>query len=126
MRILQVEPGKRPVEREIDGTLATMQELVGGTIQAIYPFDDSVALICNDDGKFLGLPLNRALYDPDTHQLVDIVSGTFFLCGAPRDTPHYTSLTDQQVVEYRKQFAVPETFFRVNGQLLILRTQEVK
>ena len=57
MRILLVEPGKKPVVREIDGSLKSMQELVGGTIQALYPFEEPVALICNDEGKLLGLPL---------------------------------------------------------------------
>ena len=55
MRILLVEPGKRPVLKEIDGSLKSMQEIVGGTIQAIYPFEEPVALICNDEGKLLGL-----------------------------------------------------------------------
>ena len=32
-------------------------------IQAVYPYEAPVALICNDDGKFIGLPLNRALRD---------------------------------------------------------------
>ena len=49
--------------QEIDHTLSAMQELVGGTIQAVYPFDDPVALIANDEGKLLGLPWNRALTD---------------------------------------------------------------
>lgn len=38
-----------------------MQEIVGGTIQVLYPFAEPVALVCNDEGKLLGLPLNRAL-----------------------------------------------------------------
>lgn len=37
MRVLLVEPGKRPVLKEIDGSLKSMQEIVGGTIQALYP-----------------------------------------------------------------------------------------
>ena len=61
MRILLVEPGKTPVLKEIDGSLKSMQEIVGGTIQVLYPFAEPVALVCNDEGKLLGLPLNRAL-----------------------------------------------------------------
>ena len=57
MKILLVEPGKKPVLSEIDGSLKSMQEVVGGTIQAIFPFEEPVALICNDEGKLLGLPL---------------------------------------------------------------------
>ena len=39
MVILLVEPGKAPRRAEIDGSLQSMQELVGGTIQAVYPFE---------------------------------------------------------------------------------------
>lgn len=60
MRILVVEPSKKPEVQEIDGTLSAMQKLVGGPIQAIYPFGDPVALVANDKGKLLGLPMNRA------------------------------------------------------------------
>ena len=44
--------------------MESMQQLVGGLIQVLYPFRDAeVALICNDEGKLLGLPFNRALRD---------------------------------------------------------------
>lgn len=82
MRILLVEPGKEPVLKEIDGSLKSMQEAVGGTIQVLYPFEKPVALICNDEGKLLGLPLNRALRDSEG-QIYDIVAGTFFLLRSP-------------------------------------------
>ena len=42
MQILVVEPGKVPVIAEISGTLKEMQEIVGGTIQAIYPFPEEI------------------------------------------------------------------------------------
>ena len=42
-----------------------LQAAVGGDIQAVYPYEDPVALICNEEGKLLGLPLNRALFDDD-------------------------------------------------------------
>ena len=61
MKVLVVRPMEMPEVQEIDHTLSAMQELVGGTIQAVYPFDDPVALVCNDEGKLLGLPWNRAL-----------------------------------------------------------------
>lgn len=72
MRILLVEPGKTPVLKEIDGSLKSMQEIVGGTIQVLYPFAEPVALVCNDEGKLLGLPLNRALRD-EKGRIYDIV-----------------------------------------------------
>ena len=93
MRVLVVEPGKQPEEREIDGSLESMQQIVGGLIQAIYPFDDTVALICNDEGKLLGLPWNRVVG-------YDIIAGTFFLCDAPPDSENFKSLTEEQLRLY--------------------------
>lgn len=55
MRILVVEPVKRPYVKEIDHTLEEMQKVVGGSIQALYPFEDRVGLICNDQ-NFRNLP----------------------------------------------------------------------
>lgn len=78
MKILVVEPGQIPYETEILQSLGAMQALVGGTIQAVYPFPESVALVCNDEGKMLGLPLNRTLCDWETGEPYDIVAGTFF------------------------------------------------
>ena len=46
MRVLVVEPERRPEVREIDGSLRSMQEVVGGWIQALFPFDEPLALVC--------------------------------------------------------------------------------
>ena len=62
MRILVVEPTKDPYVKEIDGSLTSMQAIVGGFIQAVEPFDDpNVLLLCNEEAKLLGLPENRFL-----------------------------------------------------------------
>lgn len=85
MKVLVIKPENKPQVQEIDGTLESMQSLVGGTIQAIYPFEDQVALICNDEGKLLQLPMNRALRDGEIGKTFDILCGTVFLCGAPAE-----------------------------------------
>lgn len=46
MKVLIVKPGKRPYEADIDGSLESMQAIVGGYIEVVYPFDDPVALVC--------------------------------------------------------------------------------
>lgn len=84
MKVLVIAPLEEPALREIDGTLTSMQRIVGGPIQAVYPFGEPVALICHDEGKLLSLPLNRGLYHPETGELYDVIAGTFFLCGARR------------------------------------------
>ena len=110
MKVLVVRPMEMPEVQEIDHTLSAMQELVGGTIQrivggdieAVYPFDDPVALVCHGEGKLLGLPMNRAL--TDGHGVpYDIVCGTFFVAGLKEDD--FASLTEQQIEKYRKKYA---------------------
>ena len=63
MKVLAVEPGKVPYETEIEGGLESLQKAVGGSIEAVYPYEDPVAVICNEEGKLIGLPTNRALKD---------------------------------------------------------------
>ena len=119
MQILIVEPERRPEVKEIDGTLEAMQKVVGGYIEAIYPFDDAVALVANEEGKLDGLPANRGLRDEDG-QIYDIICGTFFLCGAPADSDHFTSLTAEQIEKYRKHFYTPELFLGMDGHIVCL------
>lgn len=109
LRVLVVEPLRAPYSRELPDTLEEMQKLVGGTIQAIYPFDEPVALICHDEGKLLGLPPNRALRD-ENGVLYDIVCGTFFLCAAPPDSDSFESLSEEQLERYAARFRTLELF----------------
>ena len=119
MQVVIVEPQKKPEVREIGNSLEAMQQVVGGFIEALYPFDEPVALICNEEGKLMDLPPNRALRD-DTGEVYDIISGTFFLCSAPPDSEHFESLTDQQVKTYLERFSTPEMFLNVGDSLFIL------
>ena len=119
MQVVVVEPKKKPTAQDIGSDLESMQKIVGGSIEAVYPFADPVALICNEEGKLLGLPLNRALRD-DEGNVYDIISGTFFLCAAPPDSNHFAGLTDQQVKTYMEWFAMPEMFLNVGGNLFVL------
>ena len=119
MQVVIVEPEKKPVVQNIDDTLTSMQQIVGGTIQAVYPFEEPVALICNDEGKLLNLPLNRTLRDSNG-AIYDIVAGTFFLCAAPADSDRFECLTDEQVQIYLERFATPEQFIMVNGDIFVL------
>ena len=119
MQVIVVEPKKKPTAQDIGSDLESMQKIVGGSIEAIYPFEEPVALICNEEGKLLNLPLTRALRDDDG-EVYDIISGTFFLCAAPPDSEHFESLTDQQVKTYMERFAMPEMFLDVGGDLFVL------
>lgn len=100
MKVLVVEPMKPCYVREIEG-LKAMQEIVGGHIEAIYPFEEQVAIIANEEGKILGLPFNRPL--SDEHGVpYDIVCGTFFVVGLGSED--FISLTDDQIQRYKELF----------------------
>ena len=80
LSVLKIAPGQYPQQVEIDNNLKALQEAVGGTIAAVYPFADPVAIICNDDGKLMGLPLNRALRD-ENGEMYDAIAGDFLVVG---------------------------------------------
>ena len=86
MNVLMVEPGKAPYETQIGDDLQSMQALVGGYLEAVYPFEQPVALVCRESGKLDGLPLNRALRDSDG-DICDIVAGNFFIVGLEKQKP---------------------------------------
>lgn len=104
MKVLVIEVGQQPMVKEIEGSLRSMQEIVGGYIQPVYPWREEVALVCNEEGKINGLALNRPLLD-DRGQLVDIIAGTFFICSAPIDSESFQSLTDEQIERYSRLFS---------------------
>ena len=118
--ILLLEPGACPRTTTIAGTLQAMQQAVDGPIQAIYPFEEPVALICNEEGTLLHLPWNRALRDADG-QIYDIVAGTCFLCAAPPGEETFAGLTDAQLETFTRRFATPEWFIPTPQGLVVLR-----
>jgi len=112
LKVLMVEPGKSPYGTEIEGGLASLQEAVGGDIQATYPYEDMVALICNEEGKYMGLPLNRALYDEEG-RMYDIVAGNFLIVGL--------GLPADLMEKFSEQFKYPEKFARIAGEIIAVK-----
>ena len=121
LTILKVCSGAKPEVVTIPHTLRAMQEIVGGTIEAIYPYEDEVALVCNDEGKLQNLPLNRAVRDPDTGAVLDIIAGTFFICGLSEDD--FVSLNKEQIERYSNVFRHPEVFLQSGDNLVILQME---
>ncbi len=117
MKVLRVEQYKPPFVKEIDPGLESLQHEVGGWIEATYPFEDDVALICNEEGKINGMELNRALRDDDG-EIFDAVAGPFLIVGLGDED--FTSLSDDLIEKYRDIFAQPEVFIRTNSGLLVL------
>lgn len=99
-----------------------MQRTVGGLIQAVYPWQDSAALVCNDEGKLMGLPFNRALRDEDG-QIYDTVAGTFFVCGLTEE--NFCGLTEEQVEKYLAEFLEPEALVRTNRGVIVVKCSEL-
>ena len=108
MNVLVVEPGYLPYEKEVQDELKDLQAIVGGHIQAIYPFEDHVALVCNEDGIGLQLEFNRMIPE----RQYGGIFGTFFVCAI--DGENFASLTPEQMKTYKKRFQKAEMILAVN------------
>ena len=115
MNVLMVEPGKAPYEAQIGDDLQSMQAVVGGYIQAVYPFEQPVALVCRESGKLDGLTLNRALRDADG-DIYDIVAGNFFIVGLGESD--FTDLPHELAEQFAEQFRQPEIFMHVDDKIV--------
>lgn len=117
MTVLVVEPMKEPYAKVIDPGYRALQKEVDGLIQAVYPYEDPVAIVCNDEGKLMGMELNRALRDEDG-QIYDIVAGTFLVVGI--DDDDFGSLSPDMVQKYTDLFKQPEQFLQINGRIVAI------
>ena len=123
IEVLMVEPGQYPRVDRIGADLHSLQKAVGGDIQAVYPFSDPVALLCNDDGKVIGLPLNRALRD-EKGEIYDIIAGKFFICGLGEED--FTSLPKELQKKYEDKFCQPEAFLKMGSKIMAIPTEPAK
>ena len=121
MKVLVIEPEKEPYVKEISSGLSSLQKEVGGYIEAVYPFEDPVAIICNEEGKLEGLPLNRALRDEDGH-VYDIIAGTFLIAGLSED--NFCSLDDAQIEKFSALYKSPELFMRFGSRTLVIPAED--
>jgi len=117
LSVLKIAPGQHPQQAEIDNDLKALQQAVGGSIGASYPFEDPVAIVYNDDGKLMGLPLNRALRD-ENGEMYDAVAGTFLVVGLGEED--FASLTPEMAQKYEQLFHQPEAFLKLGNRLLVL------
>ena len=117
IRVVLLEPQKEARVVEIGSSLQSMQSVVGGLIEAVYPFEEQVCIVCNEEGKLQGLPLNRALRDAEGN-IYDIIAGTAFLCDCSGED--FGSLTDAQAAKYLALFKYPEAFASINGCIVAI------
>lgn len=111
--VLLIEPGKYPKQVEIEDTLEAMQETVSGYIEEYMPFDDEVAIVCNEEGKMNGAELNRAIYSDDK-EILDIIAGKFFIAYAPIESENFLSMPKDLMKKYEDKFRYPEHFYQTD------------
>lgn len=120
IEVLLVEPGQYARMTTIGSSLEDMQKVVGGYIQEAPFFCDPVTLVCNEEGKISGLPLNRAIRDDDG-KIIDVVAGTFFICGAEGD--HFSSIPKELQKKYEEKFKKPEAFLKMGRSIMAIPTE---
>lgn len=121
INVVYVEPGKQAQGAKIACGLSSFQKAVGGYIEAVYPFDEEVCIVCNEEGKLTGMELNRALYDGNGN-IADIIAGPFFVCDCSGE--NFGSLSQEQTERYIKLFKEPEAFIRLNGRIISIPYNE--
>ena len=117
LTVLEIAPGHYPKQVEIDPDLKALQQAVGGNIGASYPFSDPVAIVYNDEGKLMGLPLNRALRD-GSGEAYDVVAGTFLVVGLGEED--FASLSPELAQKYEEEFHQPEAFLPLGRRLMVI------
>ena len=101
IRVLKIEPGKMPYEKEMVNDLEGIQAEVGGLFECVY-LDDGCIAVVNEEGKLNGMELNRRIGN-------DIIAGPFFISGDSEDR-EYVSLTDAECEKYMGEFKVVPEF----------------
>lgn len=116
MQILVVEPKKRPYLQNIEGSLESMQAVVGGLIEPVY--DGDCAIVVNEEGKISNLPFNRALIEGK--KIIDLLFGTLFVCGVGEE--NFTDIPKDKIAHYEQKFGFLERMVRHNGELYVYQT----
>ena len=118
LRVILCKPGETAKVVEIEDELESMQDLVGGLIEPYDPFYsetdpryENVILVCNEEGKLMQLPLNRAIVDEDG-RVMDVIRGSFFLCYAPVESERFLSIPPDLEEEFLRKYELPEKFYR--------------
>lgn len=114
MRILIFEPGKNPRTADIPHSLDKMQAIVGGTIQAIYPWSERAALVCDDEGLLKDYRFNRLVRG-------NAIFGTFFICGI--DECDFSDLPENLISRFSEELHDPQALVRIPSGYIALPTE---
>lgn len=84
IRVIMCPANRAPYTCWIENSLSNMQRIVGGYIVTVNIAEDAV-IVCNDEGRLIGLPENKSLP-------VRGFCGDCFICGA--DGEEFASLQE--------------------------------
>ena len=111
IKVLMVEPGKHPKVTTLKNDLDSLQKAVSigadyqGLIE-IISIGNGDCLLCNEEGKLIGLEGNRRVGD-------DIIVGVFYIMEEDNEG-NLVSLSERKIKHYTKLFWEPETFDRAD------------
>ena len=117
MDVLLVRPNMYPQAVQVGCELEDLQKTVGGYIQAVYPFEEPVALVMDEEAKLTGKDLNRALRDEDG-DMYDIIAGDFLVVGLGEED--FSSLSPELMKQFEEHFHQPEMFVRMGRSIMAL------
>ena len=123
MKVIIIEPGKKARKGEIGTDLESLQQAVDGYIEAIYPWEDPVCIIANEEGKLNGLKLNRALKDEEGN-VYDVIAGTFIIAGLTED--NFGDIPDDLMGKYLKMFESPEQFLGFGNKIIAVKCEDLE
>ena len=123
IKVIIAKPQKEAKVHIIKNELAELQKIVGGYIEPLTFTDDNVCIICNEEGKIDGLPLNRAMVNKEG-VIWEIIAGPMIIVGDDYDNGDFIGLTDEQAEKYLKMFLKPEVFYRMNDEILNMKVEE--
>jgi len=109
--------GKKAYVANIDTSLESLQSMVQGLIEFYY-LDDEHFLVCNEEGKLIGLPLNRCIIDDTTMDTVEVIAGNFIIAKCSDDGDGFEDLTEEEIDYYMERFLYPEDIFRVGRDIV--------
>lgn len=104
--VLMVKPGESPKLTTLTNTLDNLQKAVSidassqGLIE-ILSLEKDVCILCNEEGKLIGLEPNRRLGN-------DILVGVFYVTGQDKNG-NLMSLPETKIPKYAKLFEKPHT-----------------
>ena len=109
MRVVVVEPGREAYAADIGKSVSSWYEVLGCEyVESCYPFSDSAAIVCDDEGKINGSLPNRAILS-GRGEIQDIMFGKFFICACGAED--FGSLSEEQVKRYTDMFRYPERIY---------------